>query len=740
MKRYENISIFPSLVFAGMLCLSGTALFGQDRVISQGVKWLRVGNLHSTFAIEGAEFEMHRTGMLTEQADGMRWPAEFPWQDCVANKAMWIGTTDWDDPVSGKNYAHKVVCVGPKTYFDPSGAPEFVPYEFKMYGRFFAPEVIVDGLSATENALNDVVEEVKEDLKAYRMIVNKLHSPIGVDVTRKLMAFSQQNHDNYFVYEYVLTNTGIIDAKETKLDPPRTLSNVVFYLQFRYAPACESGKRGWGFSGILWGVNTVNQVIGADPTASTFTDQNSPIYRMRALYSWYGPWSSADYSDWGSPDPKPDHAGILGADAYPGLVTLHADKSNMDHSDDPYQPKGTWYVGFDNHPKDLNQYDPQLMTRKYTEVMAVYDPAAGESPMAQGHPPKTHADEVGNSAANLWTSDAGGVAQGVGYGPYTLAPGDSVRIVVAEAVAGIDRRRNLEVGRNWLKVAIRNENPATTMIMPDGTALTNPSPDDADAYKEAWFKTGVDSIYKTFRHAMQNYASGYDIPLPPPPPSSFTVTSGGDRIILQWADNATSWPNFDGYEVWRKVSTDTFFTQIFSCNKEDAAHEFEDVTALRGFDYYYYVVTKDDGSTNDFELGVPLVSSKFYTLTNQPAYLRRLAEDHFGAIRVVPNPYHIKAKELQFGTDTPDRIAFYGLPAKCKIRIYTERGELIKTLRHTDQTGDQLWDCTTESKQVIVSGLYIAHFEIPEDIYDIETGALLFSKGQQTFRKFIVIR
>ncbi|HDQ45173.1 MAG TPA: hypothetical protein ENN17_06730 [bacterium] len=726
MKRFQTIPTLNPVRLIGLLILSASALMAQDRIISRGVKWLRVGNLHSTFAIEGAEFEMHRTGNLPEQSDGMRWPAQFRWQDCTAAKSMWVGVTDWEDPVSDRTYKHKVVCVGPRQVFPDT---EIMPYFFEMYGRFPAPLVTVDGLTATANRLNDILEDIRPELKADRMIVNKMRTAIGLDVTRRLMAFSQQNHDNYFIYEYVLTNTGIIDLEGTTIN--RTLKDLVFHLQFRYAPANESFKRGWGLSGVSWGRNTVNHVIGTDPAA--------PDFEMRAFYSWYGPFSSAPTDDWGSPDPA--RTGVLGAAQYPGVVTLHADRSVTDFSDDPYQPRCTWYVGSDQGPQAINQYDPQLMTRKYTTAMAVYDPDKGQGPMDDGHPAKTHAEEVGDGYANLWTTDAGGISQGVGYGPYTLAPGDSIRIVVAEGVGGIGRARNLEVGRNWINVAVLNQAPATPMIMPDGTVLSNPSVAQANDYKKAWVKTGADSIRKAFRHAIRNFESGYDIPQPPPPPSEFTVRSGGDRIILSWADNAVSWNKFDGYEVYRAIDKpDTFYTKIFSCNRGNAVHTYEDTTARRGFNYFYYVVSKDDGSANDIRPGVPLVSSRFYTMTNQPAFLRRPAEDRLEEIRVVPNPFHIRAQELQFGVETPDRIAFFGLPPKCTIRIYTERGDLIKTIHHTDQTGDELWDCTTESKQIIVSGLYIAHFEITEDTYDSETGAMLFRKGQQTFRKFIVIR
>jgi hypothetical protein len=67
------------------------------------------------------------------------------------------------------------------------------------------------------------------------------------------------------------------------------------------------------------------------------------------------------------------------------------------------------------------------------------------------------------------------------------------------------------------------------------------------------------------------------------------------------------------------------------------------------------------------------------------------------------------------------------------IKIYTETGDLIKTINHVNGSGDERWDSKTSSGQIVVSGLYIAYFEVTED----GSG---FKKGDNIFRKFIIIR
>ena len=124
----------------------------------------------------------------------------------------------------------------------------------------------------------------------------------------------------------------------------------------------------------------------------------------------------------------------------------------------------------------------------------------------------------------------------------------------------------------------------------------------------------------------------------------------------------------------------------------------------------------------------------------------------------MPNPYDIRSSEWtgRSFAGTPDRIAFWGLPDICKVKIFTERGDLIWEKYHThplgNYTGEELWDSKTSSGQIIVSGVYILYVEVPEDIryivdiYD-ETGAIIhyagdlkYRKGESVYRKFVVIR
>jgi hypothetical protein len=95
-------------------------------------------------------------------------------------------------------------------------------------------------------------------------------------------------------------------------------------------------------------------------------------------------------------------------------------------------------------------------------------------------------------------------------------------------------------------------------------------------------------------------------------------------------------------------------------------------------------------------------------------------------IRVVPNPYNIASRDLQYGISAPDRLMFLNIPGECTINIYTERGDLIETIEHIDGSGDEAWNSLTSSRQVVVSGIYIAHIEA--------------ESGESAIRKFVVVR
>ncbi len=95
-----------------------------------------------------------------------------------------------------------------------------------------------------------------------------------------------------------------------------------------------------------------------------------------------------------------------------------------------------------------------------------------------------------------------------------------------------------------------------------------------------------------------------------------------------------------------------------------------------------------------------------------------LAAEELEKIAVVPNPY-IASSAFEVRTSSVGRserrIAFINLPAKCTIRIYNLRGELIQTLTRDALSDDgmEFWDLKTRDFQDVAYGVYIYHVEAP---------------------------
>ncbi|MFH1319266.1 MAG: fibronectin, partial [Bacteroidota bacterium] len=484
----------------------------------------------------------------------------------------------------------------------------------------------------------------------------------------------------------------------------------------------------WLPQSATWGHNTMNDQTGhgLPPRDATDVVPHRPNSPLRTLFSWCGKHSkwAGDGTNIGGPSYLRD--GRLGASQFVGTVVLYADDPNNMGTDSPNQPSSTEHYGSDDpHTYNNSQFNEAKMSSEYTSVMNA------------GYPDPIHADGVDQDNADLYGGTPGGYSQTHTFGPYSLAPGDSARIVIAEGVAGINRDSVYTIGEKWLDWDGGGSGPYE---LPNGSTTS-----DGDIYKNTWVFTGVDSLFKTFKRAKDNYdiyfSQGLSIPEPPPPPSQFSVNSGGDRIVLSWAKNAESAPGFAGYNIYRaKFVPDTTYELIKTINGS-GTNLYPDLTPQRGFDYYYYITAFNDGSTNDVNPGVPLESGKFYTMTSEPAFLKRPAGKKLADIKIVPNPYNIRARELQFGKDGSgeDRIMFYNIPKVCRIKIFTERGDLVNTIEHFDGSGDEEWKQLTSSRQVVVSGLYIAHIEVLEDQYD-DNGVLVLKKGDSIIKKFVIIR
>ncbi|MEM1056445.1 MAG: hypothetical protein AAGI52_13060 [Bacteroidota bacterium] len=717
----RNSTVSRLFALAAFLFLSAAPASAQF-----ATKWVAGGDFHNWYAASGSEIE---EGLVREQQYGARWPGIYSFTDMQAAKGLWLGATNVTDEF-GTSYPIRVAHVGPRA----SGVGEVFPTRFELLSRFPLPAVTVDGDISFPGA-EMVVDATDPDLPADIVLESEFNTILGVTVQRRVLQFSQDFHDDYHVIEYVFTNTGNTDDDPEIELPNQTLTDFFAYLQYRLSVARETRYVIGNATG--WGINAMNDARGdgvlPDPPGENF----------RAQFTWHGRFPSfGAYDNLGGPIAPPalpavniatsDTLGRLGATQFIGVVTLHADAGASDEADDPGQPSTTNWIHSDD--PYLSNNDPFNASQMATEYNV----------MTEGNKSPRHAYAVEPSGEAGWlnptrdpsaaagTATSGGYSFGNGYGPYTLGPGESVRIVIAEGAGGLSREANTSLGQQFKDSGYDS-----------GAALTF---NGETKTKNEWVFTSRDSLFQTFRRALANYAEDYAIPRPPAPPTSFNVRSGGDRISLDWevGDGA----GLSGFEIYRaQAEFDSTYTLIHTAGPGDRSYD--DLDPIRGVDYYYYIQAlgnaADNDGAGDTPGGVPLRSSRYYTQAYLPARLQREQGTALDQIRIVPNPYYIGSdgrgatNPVRF-PDQTDKLAFFNIPGFCRIDIYTELGELVDTIIHDDGSGDEFWDHTTSSRQVVASGIYIAVITVTQDVMDNSTGDVLFQQGERAIRKFVIVR
>ena len=679
-------------------------------------KALAVGSLSNVYTETGAQQESWTSGY------GLRWPAVYR-QGVLRAGALWIGAQDVPDPANpGETYPFRVAHIGPRV----TGTGEFFPLEFETVSQFEPPAVTVDGLDSFDAFPDN--DRVVPEIEPARMIVNEVNTLLGITLSKRVLAFSQEFHDNYHIQEYTLTNTGNADEDEEIELEGETLEGVYLHFQKRYV--YERAR----IPGRGWGANVMNDIVG-DGMEDYDVD-------FRAQYTWLGNSLDANIDPIGGPlwDDSPswaqegDSTGRLTATQFAGTVTLHADASASDESDDPNQPSMTGHIDADDLLTSANDaYDEAKMQREY-ELIAN---ASGRGSDGTAHMYPHHAEIVDpdRDYTTVGSEDpmrgrAGGWTSMFSYGPYTLGPGESVRIVLAEAVDGLNREEAAIIGEGFKRAADGVEANATNAL----ANQPNITYRGVTLGKNDWWWSGRDSLFQTFEKAIANYESGYAIPRPPRPPATFAVSSDIDQINLSWTTYDGETPP-GGFELWRGRNSqegpveDDFQYELIA-ELPGSATSYEDGDVTRGVNYYYYIQAVGDVNMDGTAMtptGVRLKSNRYWTQTYDPATLKRPPGETTSSFRIVPNPYNIAQAAGQVRYNEQDRLGFLDVPGDCTIRIYTERGDLVKTIEHDDQSGDEFWDLTTDSRQVIVSGLYIAVVDNNET-------------GERVTKKFVVIR
>jgi hypothetical protein len=698
--------------------------------------WVQVGSLKNCVSAWGAERAFNSN---TGAYDGLIWPGWYYFkQDNFCADFYYLVSKDFTD-AKGEHWPYRA------TMLTNSKSPDYIaPISLTQTAKFYPPEVFVDGVPGQQTRNISALHDPESPFD--RIITNILNTSMGVTVKHRVYISSQQYHDNYWLHEYTFYNTGNIDYDDEIELPNQTIKDFYFGGIKRYATSQEGAL--YARTQQAWGADNWVHHFGED--YDEYISGNSSADSLRGFYSWLGQGVSLAFNSVGAPHTRGN--GRLAAPQFAGMAILHADKSPSDEADDPQQPHIIgWHKG-DGIPSisgSVGELYPisglnQTGARYLWEMLdgsgsAIY--ATQTEKMDKNH---SIADQ--KQPQDMENNDVGGAAGSFSVGPYNLAFGDSVKMIYMEGVNGISRELCEIVGANWLK-KYKNPNYAgdySQLPFPPSVAGEAITPvNDYDYYKDSWVYTGKDSILRSMSRANRVVKNNLSLPSPPQPPPMFYVNSGGDRIMLSWTPSPSeSEADFAGYAIFRSAGRpDTVYSKI--ADLPPGSTNFDDYTASRGISYFYYISAYNDGSKNPGitnPKGV-LYSNRAYTQTLFPAYLQRAQGLDMANIRIVPNPFNINNREQQFGSGIDkDKIMFYNIPGKCIIRVYTERGDLVKTLEHTDGSGDHAWNSVSSTRQIVVSGLYIAHIEVTEDISDSDTGDLLYQKGDSVHKKFVVIR
>ena len=588
----------------------------------------------------------------------------------------------------------------------------------KSYVRYDFPENSVNFEDVRQSPFGDTNPSGLIGTSDQTLTVTSKYA-CDVEKKRKILAWSQQNHDNYSIVDMEFTNVGNVTHNEFYI-----------YMQQR--------------------ANTAGYANGDNPSVDEPDDQawwhyfggrETEMDSARIFYRYSADDPRIDGDDMGWPVVSQNGRLLRGESQF--YAILHASKESYtdpaNDVNDPIQPRIT-HTGqvTGGHKMNIdapNEWDFNL------------GPTAEAQPMDNIPPGTKHRINNDEQGSPDWTNLGDGYFHGAQatyvahialIGPYTFKPGESIHVVYCAGTAGLSLPVCKEIGAKWYNNSCEappNLPNPTTGFFPENFAYPVGATQN-DINKDLWVSTAIDSVHQTVRRAKWNFEHNFQVPQAPPPPN-VSITGYPEFTEVKWSCPAVeSMDNFAGYRIMRRVSNlDTAFFEIIHTTTEKAnEHIYKDTAVKFGASYYYYVQSAVKVAENDMnalpeQRGKRLWSGRMWLPTPQWVEPPHFSTDDMTQIRIVPNPYNINDPLLE-GYGWPDfrGIMFFNVPGKVTIKIFTEDGDLVQTVEHDSPVlaGSLRWDMLTSSQQVISSGVYIAVFE--DD------------NGGTSFQKFVVVR
>jgi hypothetical protein len=301
------------------------------------------------------------------------------------------------------------------------------------------------------------------------------------------------------------------------------------------------------------------------------------------------------------------------------------------------------------------------------------------------------------------------------FGPYDFGPGDSARVVLCYAVGSISWGRAIELGAAYGDGSISKGEKNIALRSGRDSLFTKISWVQ-ELFNDRFVSNGGD-LYLTLQEISQ------ELGVPPAWPDAMIQDPiiGGSRI--SWTPVAGA----EAYRVYRRdridfdlsEPIDTVYSLVYQCGGDNPGENVEYSPAIDStswvdrdvfpiYNYWYYVTAvNSEGLESSHFIGRtwPKSSDDIFG-SIQPYDRERINLDE---VHVVPNPFNVKAMKLYDISE--NKLTFYGLPANCRIRIFTQSGVLVLSHKHTPP-GDLPvssfnWNMRSASDQTIASGMYI---------------------------------
>ena len=142
-------------------------------------RYIRIGALQSLFSAYGSERAWNQS-----YYEGLRWPADYPKQDNAVIKRAWLAVKDFTD---GDGYQWNTYGISISSGY---AGESLFPVELRQIAKFPPPTVYVDGEDLSALYAGDI-DDFDPDQIPDRIIINVVNTNIGLTMTRRILAFSQ---------------------------------------------------------------------------------------------------------------------------------------------------------------------------------------------------------------------------------------------------------------------------------------------------------------------------------------------------------------------------------------------------------------------------------------------------------------------------------------------------------------------------------------------------------------------